>query len=234
MPTRRTAGRCTCSGWTAASSGPRRRGPCSMSPSGRDWLDSLASREWRPRPAAGQSARSGRHLDGGPLRRTERVRRYALRALRAPRARRGPGERQGPQGGPSGRVHRLPRLAGARPGAHEQRGAAPARDGARAGPPVAGARHRHSCARSGRASAGSGIPAATATTRSRSTRRRRSRSRSTSSRSPRRRLRASPPTQLEQYELLVPGTSAMVRYFALQPIYARHPLRRMLTTGSIE
>lgn len=40
--------------------------------------------------------------------------------------------------------------------------------------------------------------------------------------------------ELEQYELLVPGTSAMVRYFALQPIYARHPLRRMLTTGSIE
>jgi hypothetical protein len=37
---------------------------------------------------------------------------------------------------------------------------------------------------------------------------------------------------LEQYEVLVPGTSAMTRYLALQPIYARHPLRRMLTTGS--
>ncbi len=37
---------------------------------------------------------------------------------------------------------------------------------------------------------------------------------------------------LEQYELLVPGTGAMTRYLALQPIYARHPLRRMLTTGA--
>jgi hypothetical protein len=36
---------------------------------------------------------------------------------------------------------------------------------------------------------------------------------------------------LEQYELLVPGTAVMTRYLALQPIYARHPLRRMLTTG---
>lgn len=36
---------------------------------------------------------------------------------------------------------------------------------------------------------------------------------------------------LEHYELLVPGTSMMVRYLALQPIYARHPLRRLLTTG---
>ena len=36
---------------------------------------------------------------------------------------------------------------------------------------------------------------------------------------------------LEQYEVLVPGTGAMARYLALQPIYARHPLRRMLTTG---
>jgi hypothetical protein len=36
---------------------------------------------------------------------------------------------------------------------------------------------------------------------------------------------------LEQYEHLVPGTGAMVRYLALQPIYARHPLRRVLTTG---
>jgi hypothetical protein len=36
---------------------------------------------------------------------------------------------------------------------------------------------------------------------------------------------------LQQYELLVPGTSALARYFALQPIYHGHPLRRMLTTG---
>jgi hypothetical protein len=36
---------------------------------------------------------------------------------------------------------------------------------------------------------------------------------------------------LNHYELLVPGTSMMVRYLALQPIYARHPLRRVLTTG---
>jgi hypothetical protein len=36
---------------------------------------------------------------------------------------------------------------------------------------------------------------------------------------------------LEQYEVLVPGTGTMVRYLALQPIYARHPLQRMLTTG---
>ncbi len=37
---------------------------------------------------------------------------------------------------------------------------------------------------------------------------------------------------LEHYELLVPGTAVMTRYLALQPIYARHPLRRMLTTGA--
>ena len=36
---------------------------------------------------------------------------------------------------------------------------------------------------------------------------------------------------LEHYDLLVPGTSAVVRYLALQPIYAGHPLHRMLTTG---
>ena len=29
-----------------------------------------------------------------------------------------------------------------------------------------------------------------------------------------------------------PGHRLMTRYLALQPIYARHPLRRMLTTGS--
>jgi hypothetical protein len=36
---------------------------------------------------------------------------------------------------------------------------------------------------------------------------------------------------LDQYELLVPGTGAIARYLALQPIYAHHPLRRLLTTG---
>ncbi|MGH7499936.1 MAG: hypothetical protein ACREL3_13930 [Gemmatimonadales bacterium] len=36
---------------------------------------------------------------------------------------------------------------------------------------------------------------------------------------------------LEHYELLVPGTSMMTRYLALQPIYAKHPLRKLLTTG---
>jgi hypothetical protein len=36
---------------------------------------------------------------------------------------------------------------------------------------------------------------------------------------------------LAHYELLVPGTSVMARYLALQPLYRRHPLRRLLTTG---
>jgi hypothetical protein len=36
---------------------------------------------------------------------------------------------------------------------------------------------------------------------------------------------------LDQYELLVPGTRTMARYFALQPLFARHPLRPVLTTG---
>ena len=36
---------------------------------------------------------------------------------------------------------------------------------------------------------------------------------------------------LEHYELLVPGTGAMARWLALQPIYGDHPLRRLLTTG---
>ena len=34
---------------------------------------------------------------------------------------------------------------------------------------------------------------------------------------------------LEQYDRLVPGTRAIARYLALQPIYARHPLRAALT-----
>ena len=33
---------------------------------------------------------------------------------------------------------------------------------------------------------------------------------------------------LERYELLVPGTRLMTRYLSLQPIYAHHPLRRLL------
>ena len=36
---------------------------------------------------------------------------------------------------------------------------------------------------------------------------------------------------LQHYELLVPGTGAMARYLALQPIYQHHPLRRLLLTG---
>jgi hypothetical protein len=36
---------------------------------------------------------------------------------------------------------------------------------------------------------------------------------------------------LDQYELLVPGTRTMVRYFSLQPIYRNHPLRTVLTGG---
>lgn len=36
---------------------------------------------------------------------------------------------------------------------------------------------------------------------------------------------------LDHYELLVPGTRTMVRYFALQPIYRKHPLRGLLTIG---
>ena len=37
---------------------------------------------------------------------------------------------------------------------------------------------------------------------------------------------------LRHYDLLVPGTAVLTRYLALQPIYARHPLRRMLTSGT--
>lgn len=39
---------------------------------------------------------------------------------------------------------------------------------------------------------------------------------------------------LDHYELLVPGTRLMARYFALQPILARHPLRAWLTTGRVD
>ena len=39
-------------------------------------------------------------------------------------------------------------------------------------------------------------------------------------------------TLLNHYELLVPGTRTMVRYLALQPVYRRHTLREILTTGS--
>jgi len=38
-------------------------------------------------------------------------------------------------------------------------------------------------------------------------------------------------TTLDHYELLVPGTRTMARYFAMQPVFARHPLRALLTTG---
>jgi hypothetical protein len=38
-------------------------------------------------------------------------------------------------------------------------------------------------------------------------------------------------TLLDHYELLVPGTRTMVRYFSLQPLYRNHPLRSVLTTG---
>ena len=43
---------------------------------------------------------------------------------------------------------------------------------------------------------------------------------------------ADPGPLLEQYERMVPGTSLMARYLALQPIYARHPLRPLLTRGT--
>lgn len=39
-------------------------------------------------------------------------------------------------------------------------------------------------------------------------------------------------TLLDHYELLVPGTRILVRYLALQPVYRRHALRDVLTTGS--
>jgi len=42
---------------------------------------------------------------------------------------------------------------------------------------------------------------------------------------------ASSLTLLDHYELLVPGTRTLVRYLALQPVYRRHPLARILTTG---
>jgi hypothetical protein len=40
-----------------------------------------------------------------------------------------------------------------------------------------------------------------------------------------------PEALLQQYERMVPGTRLVARYLALQPIYAAHPLRRLLTTG---
>jgi hypothetical protein len=39
-------------------------------------------------------------------------------------------------------------------------------------------------------------------------------------------------TLLDHYELLVPGTRTMVRYLSLQPLYRKHPLRSILTTGN--
>jgi hypothetical protein len=41
-----------------------------------------------------------------------------------------------------------------------------------------------------------------------------------------------PQALLQQYERMVPGTRLVARYLALQPIYAAHPLRRLLTAGS--
>ncbi len=38
---------------------------------------------------------------------------------------------------------------------------------------------------------------------------------------------------LDRYELLVPGTRAMVRYLSLQPLYRNHPLHSLLSTGRI-
>jgi hypothetical protein len=38
---------------------------------------------------------------------------------------------------------------------------------------------------------------------------------------------------LDHYDLLVPGTRTMVRYFALQSIYRDHPLRSRLTSGRV-
>jgi hypothetical protein len=38
-------------------------------------------------------------------------------------------------------------------------------------------------------------------------------------------------TLLDHYELLVPGARTMARYFAMQPMFGRHPLRAWLTTG---
>jgi hypothetical protein len=42
---------------------------------------------------------------------------------------------------------------------------------------------------------------------------------------------AAPLPLLQHYERLVPGTSVMVHFFTLQPIYAHHPLHRLLTVG---
>jgi len=37
---------------------------------------------------------------------------------------------------------------------------------------------------------------------------------------------------LDRYELLVPGTRLVTRYLALQPVYAGHPMRRLLLGGA--
>lgn len=39
---------------------------------------------------------------------------------------------------------------------------------------------------------------------------------------------------LDHYELLVSGTRTLARYFAMQPVFEGHPLRRMLTTEQSE
>jgi hypothetical protein len=38
---------------------------------------------------------------------------------------------------------------------------------------------------------------------------------------------------LDRYELLVPGTRAMARYLSRQPLYRKHPLRSLVSTGRI-
>lgn len=38
---------------------------------------------------------------------------------------------------------------------------------------------------------------------------------------------------LDHYELLVPGTRTMAHYFAMQPLFGRHPLRVWLTSGKV-
>ncbi len=166
-----------------------------------------SSREWRPdRPLVNPRDTAAIWLVTRTIERSAYADTlYAL--VRPPGAPGRAGEHAGPPRGTPGRVHRLPRLARARPGADEQRGAAPPRDGARAGAPLAGAGRRGSSAPCGRASRRSPTAAATATAACRSTRPRRSPSRCTSSRPPRPAGPEPSASLLEQYELLVPGTA---------------------------
>ena len=194
------------------------------------WLDSVASREWRPdrplvsparhrRCAAAQPASGGRYL-----------RRHSVRAVRPAGAAGGAGEHAGPLRGSSGRVHHLPRLARAGSRPHDQPGAAPARAGARAGPSLA-------VPGSGAApDAVAGCPADPGRPPLRSRERIEHQAEAVAF-----------AVHFLQATAVFPdgrrgiaagavrpagaGTGAMARYLALQPIYAGHPLRRMLTTG---